>query len=110
MAGTILISRGVGVPVSTLQFDYITERVRSEFGESERNFMEQIYSSMDEGGMAFISAESQGVEGFKIFLNAVQKAHRRAADTENYAIYQMLWEELERTILSDPRCSLSSNE
>ncbi|MFZ6768538.1 hypothetical protein ACO0LM_15880 [Undibacterium sp. Di26W] len=63
--------------VSTKQFDYLTERVRSGFSDSEKVFMGQIYSPMDDGGMMFISAESQEIEGLKVFLKAVQKPRGR---------------------------------
>ncbi|MFZ6759284.1 hypothetical protein ACO0K9_18930 [Undibacterium sp. Ji50W] len=106
MAGTIFVSKDVRVSVSTNQFDYFTERVRSGFSDSEKVFMGQIYSPMDDGGMMFISAESQDIEGFNIFLKAVQKARKKSASEKNYSVYQVLWDELESKILSDPRGTL----
>src|SRR5882762_3030379 len=105
MAGSIFISKESRLPVSTQQFGYLVERIRVEFDAEDQPFVREIYSSMDDGGMSFISAENEGYAGFEAFFRAVAKAKLKASVESNYDAFVQLWNDLLTKIRVDPRFS-----
>ena len=84
MAGSIFISKELRLPVSTLQFDYLTERIRRAFDADGERFRRQIFAPEDEGEMKFISAENEDGEGVRAFYRAVVSAQSKAATEDGY--------------------------
>ena len=89
--------------MSTRQFDYLVERVRSQFESSHTHIREKVYFPMDEGGMTFISAEPLNADGFGAFTRAVMKAKTAAQGEETFSSFQNVWDELIEKLRSDPR-------
>ncbi len=50
MAGSIVISKEVRVPVSTSQFDYLVSRIGDQFHSSDMWIKDEVYLPMEEGG------------------------------------------------------------
>lgn len=105
MAGSIFISKEIRLPLSTQQFDYLTERIRGAFYIEDQSHLRSIYTPMDDEGTNFISAENEEKTGFKAFFKAIARAKSNAQLEENYKIFGQLWDELLNKVRSDPRFS-----
>lgn len=104
MAGTILVDDDSGLATSTVEFDYLVERIRHAFTKDDERFLQQIYEPLDEGGMTFISLTDTGVEGFRAFVRAAKQACSRAATEEGFAQHRKQWADLLDILERDPRC------
>jgi hypothetical protein len=100
MAGTIIISRGVGLPTGTLLFDYLGENIRARLQSTGQSVIAKAYEPMDEGGMTFITLDELDPLEFAQFLNAV----RSSFEAENSAGRD------DRHLAAGENCSLSFSE
>jgi len=105
MAGSIFLSKELRLPVSTQQFGYLVERIRTAFDADAQACLREIYSPMDDGGMNFISAENEGEAGFEAFFRAIVRANSAAASEGNYEAFAQLWADLLAKARLDPRFS-----
>jgi hypothetical protein len=103
MSGTILISEKKNLPLSTLTFDYLVERIRVAFKVDYIKYREEIYSPLDDGGMTFISLKDQEVKAFRAFCNATERAYSEASNEEGFPRYEDMWRTLLEMLKSDPR-------
>jgi len=103
MAGTILISDNIGLATSTVEFDYLVERIRRAFDAGEEQLVSEIYEPLDEGGMTYISVADKGEEVFRSFGNAVMRAYSTSKSEVSFSSYKERWLELISLIKSDPR-------
>lgn len=103
MAGFILLSEGLLISLSSVQFDYLTERIRSEFLQEDAECMKKIFFPHDEGGMNFISADNQSEICFRAFADAAFKAHSKAQTEDLYKDFYPAWNNLLNLIRQDPR-------
>jgi hypothetical protein len=103
MAGTILVGEKSGLAMSTVEFDYLVERIRHAFNEGDEKFAQEIYEPLDAGGMTFISVAEAGVDGFRAFVRAARQACSRAATEDGYAQHSKWWGDLLCLLERDPR-------
>jgi hypothetical protein len=103
MSGTILIGEKNSIPLSTVAFDRLVEKIRAEFMGDESKYMDDIYSPLDDGGMTFISLKTQNGEGFRAFCRAVDRAYKKEASEESFHKYNDIWQTLMESLKSDSR-------
>jgi hypothetical protein len=104
MSGTIIFSPGHGVATSTVNFDYLVERIRQSFDASDRDVAAEIYDSLDQCGMTYISFAELNQEKFNAFVRAVERAHSLAASDRSYGRFSTVWQELLAKLRTDSRC------
>lgn len=104
MSGTIIVSPGHGVATSTVNFDYLVERIRQSFDAVDDEVVSEIYEPMDQGGMTYISLADLSQGKFNSFVRAVMRAHSLAASEESYHKFSAVWEELLAKLKVDSRC------
>ncbi|WP_124922062.1 hypothetical protein [Burkholderia stagnalis] len=109
MAGSIVISKDVRVPVSTSQFDYLVSRIGDQFGLSDIWVKDEVYLPMEEGGMSFISTESLNSNGLSIFLTAVTRARTASQAEESFPLYENVWDQLIDKLRQDTRLGNAGN-
>ncbi|VWB21972.1 hypothetical protein [Burkholderia diffusa] len=109
MAGSIVISKDVRVPVSTSQFDYLVSRIGDQFGLSDIWVKDEVYLPMEEGGMSFISTESLNSNELSIFLTAVMRARTASQDEGSFLLYEGVWNQLVEKLRQDARLGVSGN-
>lgn len=63
----------------------------------------KVYLPMDEGGMAFVSAESLNPSELVIFLKTVMQAKNASQNEESFAMYEDLWNQLIEKLRQDTR-------
>jgi len=105
LAGSILISKELRLPVNSQQFGYLAERIRRAFDAEGQPFLREIFSPADEGAMNFISAENGDEAALKAFFRAVVIAKSNASNEPSYEIYARFWNDLLALIRLDPRFS-----
>lgn len=105
MAGTILIGNKSGLAISSIEFDYMIERIRGAFMPGEEGISARVFEPLDEGGMTFISAADVDASAYQVFARAVRRAYERAMLEESFSKHQTSWLDLVRMIELDPRCS-----
>jgi len=93
------------LPLSTLQFDYLTDRIRLAFNVEDQGYLRRIYAPEDDGAMKFISAEHEDAAGFEAFFRAVERARSKASAEPVHEQLGHLWIELLDLIRLDPRFS-----
>lgn len=103
MAGSIIISKDVRVPVSTSQFDYLVGRIGDQFDSSGMRVKDEVYLPMEGGGMTFISTESLDSNGLAIFLAAVMRARTASQVEESFPLYENVWNQLIEKLRQDAR-------
>lgn len=103
MAGTILIGEKKGLPLSTIEFDYLVERIRLAFNNVDEDFMREIYEPLDEGGMTFISLIGLNEKGFQAFAHATAQAYSQDSQEGAISKYKSRWNELLAVLADDPR-------
>lgn len=103
MAGTILVSEGKGISLSSVDFDVLVEKIRPCFREEEGAIRDIIYEPVDEGGLAYISLKEQNTEGFNAFVRAAQSAYRIVSEQFDAAQRSAMWDELLHALEADPR-------
>ena len=103
MAGAILVAENRGVAFSSLEFDYIIERIRSHFGDGEERVRDAIYSPVDAGGMSFISLREQDHAGFNAFARAASIAYDDERKSQRLSAHMKSWDELMSALRSDAR-------
>ncbi|WP_280118954.1 toxin-immunity protein system imunity protein CdiI [Burkholderia pseudomallei] len=109
MAGSIVISKEVRVPVSTSQFDYLVGRIGDQFHSSDMWIKDEVYLPMEEGGMSFISTESLNSSGLSIFLATVMRARAASQAEESFPLYENVWNQLVEKLRQDVRLGVSGN-
>ncbi|GGY53678.1 hypothetical protein [Pseudoduganella albidiflava] len=103
MAGAILVTEKNGVSLSSIDFDYIIEKIRPNFNDSEKDVREEIYSPVDDGGMSFISLVEQCAERFNAFVRAASIAYENEIKEQPFSARRNSWDELLTALRSDPR-------
>lgn len=103
MAKAILVSQGVTIPLSTFGFFYLIDKIRKEFLPEQVATADNIFRPHDEEGMPFISLKEVGVEGFRVFVSAAQRANFAAQKDDNYSELQKIWTELFDFLSEDAR-------
>ncbi|QWT22147.1 hypothetical protein KPL74_09080 [Bacillus sp. NP157] len=103
MSGTIIFSPGHGVATSTINFDYLVERIRQSFDASDGDVISEIYDPLDQGGMTYISLADLSQEKFNAFVRAVRRAYSLAASDGSYHKFTVAWEELLAKLRADTR-------
>ncbi len=101
MAGSIIIAKGVLVPLSTVELYYLIEKIRVEFNEEDSEYRSSIYETLDEQGMPFIVLRKQGPEGFGAFVKATKRAYDKERTEASFR--EPLWDDLIDKLMSDPR-------
>ncbi|WP_175818888.1 hypothetical protein [Burkholderia sp. BCC0419] len=107
MAGSIVISKDVRVPVSTDQFDYLIGRIGDQFDSSGMQIKNEVYLPVEEGGMSFISTESLDSNDLAIFLTAVMRARTAAQAEGSFLLYENVWNQLVEKLRQDARLGIS---
>ncbi|ACI58941.1 hypothetical protein GGI64_005498 [Rhizobium leguminosarum] len=107
MAGSILISDKVGIPLNSFGMYYLIERIRNEFHVEDEIFKREIYETLDDQGMPFIVLNRQGKLGFNAFVRAAERAYDKAREEESFLIYGHLWRPLFDLLEADPRYDTS---
>lgn len=99
MAGAFLISKNVGVSISSLGFDSIAESTRKEIDDTDWHLVSDAYRAYDHEGMMFLDLMETTPQGFNIFCVATVAAMKAA----NPELSQGVWEELRQKLEEDPR-------
>lgn len=102
MAGAFLISKDVGVSMSTLGFDFIAESTRKEIAGADWAFVSDVYRAYDHEGMTFLYLIDATPLCFSIFYAATIAA-MRATESKSPNFPKALWEELRQKLEEDPR-------
>ena len=102
MAGAIIVAKNNGVPLSSVEFDYIIRKISQRFKGCETSVKSEIYSPVDEG-LSFISLEEQSIEGFNAFFRAASIAYENEMREQPLSVHRSSWEELMMALRSDPR-------
>jgi hypothetical protein len=110
MAGTILIGKKSGLAVSSIEFDYMIDRIRGAFMPGEENIRKQVFEPLDDGGMTFISAADIDAHSYHVFSRAIRRAHEKAMLEESFPKHQTAWLDLIRMTDHDPRCSANGSD
>ena len=103
MGGSIFFSNGAQLPLSTQDFYYLVERVRSQFNSSEMGVKEKVYLPLDEQGMTFISAKLLNKRDFSSFSKAVLNARAAAQVEESFSRFEGVWNLVLEMLRQDPR-------
>lgn len=103
MGGTILVSKGRGFATSTVDFDYLVERIRAELMPKHPSVVIAAYEPLDEGGMTFISLEALDRESYCFFVEAITKAEVKASTDVSYPKRSTLWRQLSDILRQDVR-------
>ena len=109
MAGSIVNSRNVRVPMSTSQFDYLVSRIGDQFDSSDIWVKNEVYLPVEEGGMSFISTESLNSNELAIFSTAVMRARAASQDEGSFLLYEGVWNQLVEKLRQDARLGVSGN-
>lgn len=105
MAGTILIMGKDGLATSTVEFDYLAERIRCAFSPEEDAIVSTVFEPLDEGGMTFISTTELCKAEFQAFERAVKRAYAISMQDASFQDYKERWIELIKILDKDPRSS-----
>lgn len=111
MAGYVHITNEIGLSMSTISFNAITELSRVNFKVELKRYELEIYSPVDEGEMDFISLIEQEQEGFMAFYEALAQTYDNckqvgrcgALDGQFYGMVMGTWEELLSLMEQDKR-------
>ncbi|NIA55064.1 hypothetical protein HAV22_15615 [Massilia sp. TW-1] len=103
MGGTILVSKGYGFATSTVDFDYLAERIRAELASKHPSVAKAAYEPLDDGGMTFLSLEALDGESFRDFLEATKQAEAKASTDASYPERSALWRQLSDVLCKDTR-------
>ena len=123
MSRSILISEqneseksegGVGFAYNTLVFEVITEGMRAEIGDSDRECMKLCFEDLDDFGMDYICLYEIDSKCFNIFrkvceagLESIKKTrdvkNDYKASSEEVDAFIENWEELTAALRRDPR-------
>ena len=111
MAGFIQIRESKGLSVGSLTFNAISEISRSYFSDRDQQYISEIYSPLDEGGMDMLSLEDQGEQGFNAFYRGIKSAYdecihkRRCGDLgeQYFELVMQSWKELIQLLEEDER-------
>lgn len=103
MGGTILVSKGHGFATSTVDFDYLADRIRAELISKHPSVVKAAYEPLDKGGMTFLSLEALDGQSFRFFLEATKQAEGRALSDASYLERSALWRQLSDLLEKDAR-------
>nr|WP_269112903.1 hypothetical protein [Burkholderia territorii] len=109
MAGSIVISKDVRIPVSTSQFDYLVGRIGDQFDSPDIWVKDEAYLPMEEGGMSFVSTESLNSNGLSIFLAAVTRARTASHAEDSFPLCENVWGQLVEKLRQDTRLGNTGN-
>ncbi|WP_266156902.1 hypothetical protein [Dyella silvatica] len=102
MAGTILISEGAGLPLSSVSFDHLVEEIRQSMANPGDAEIANAYRPYDHEGMMFIDLRELAAEAFQAFVAAVRSAAYTCALSHGTA-FEGAWAELAQALAKDPR-------
>ncbi|WP_339385769.1 hypothetical protein [Burkholderia sp. Ac-20379] len=103
MAGTIMIAKNNMMGTSTLEFDYLVERIRAAFPVEYKSIASAVYEPLDEGGMTFISAIDLDQESYCVFSDAVHRAYKDSMREASFPLHESRWIDLLGIVENDPR-------
>ncbi|WP_064684556.1 hypothetical protein [Rhizobium bangladeshense] len=104
MAGSILISDKVGLPLGSFALFYLVEKIRDEFDGKDEVFKKEIYETLEDQGMPFITLHRQSRAGFNAFVRAAGHAYNKARQEESFSTYSHIWKSLFDLLAADSRC------
>jgi hypothetical protein len=107
MGGSILVSKGLGFATSTVNFDYLTERIRIELMSICPSVAIAAYEPVDEGEMPFISLEALDGKAYRCFVEATKIAEGKASSNPSFHERSVLWRQLLELLHKDARLSES---
>ncbi len=107
MGGSILIAKDNGVALNSLTFDYIIEKIRPYFRDTEHQCRNEIYEPVDEGGMSFLSLWEQNEKGVEAFFYAVSTAFEQEIKEGDLSL-EAVWNEILDAIKLDSRLGSGS--
>jgi hypothetical protein len=103
MGGTILVSKGNGFATSTVDFDYLAERIRAELLSKHPLVLAAAYAPLDDGGMTFLSLDAFDSEFYCIFVEATKQAELKASTDASFSTRSALWRQLYDILEGDER-------
>lgn len=103
MGGTILVSKGRGFATSTVDFDYLVERIRVELTSLYPTIAVAAYEPIDKGGMTFIALDELNSDSYRCFVEATKKAKSKASADALFPQRYILWHQLSDMLHSDVR-------
>ncbi|WP_199099284.1 hypothetical protein [Dyella sp. ASV21] len=102
MAGTILISEGAGLPLSSASFDHLVEEIRLSMANPADAEFANAYRPYDHEGMMFVDLRELSVEAFSAFVAATRSAAHTCAQSHGTA-FEGVWSDLAQALAKDPR-------
>jgi hypothetical protein len=102
MAGTILISGGAGVPLSSTAFDHLVQEIRRAMANPDEAEFADAYRPYDHEGMMFISLTALSSEAFQSFV-ATTRVAADACVQSHGQVLEGAWSELAQALAKDPR-------
>ena len=102
MAGTILILKDVGLPLSSLAFDHLVEEVRRSIASPAPAEFSDAYRPYDHEGMMFIDLAGLSAEAFQTFVASTHSAAHTCAESHGKK-FERAWAELAQALMKDPR-------
>ena len=102
-----MVARDVFVHLTTLQFDYVVERIRDQVIKDGAVALNRVFVPLDEEGVMFLSAESLDAAEFRSFVQVAQRAAARAREEPFYASGQETWRRVMAALVADERSGCS---
>jgi hypothetical protein len=102
MAGTILISKGVGLPLSSVSFDHLVEEIRLSIANSYDAEFADAYRPYDHEGMMFVDLRELSTGAFSAFVSAVRSAAYTCAQNHGKT-FEGVWVDLAEALKEDSR-------
>jgi hypothetical protein len=103
MAGTIIISNGVGVALNSLDFGEFTDAIRLGWGGNPQEVLAKIYESLDEEGMSYIALDRCTAVEFRVFQRVIEKLCEDRSPRAHESPSKHLWDELVSALHADVR-------
>jgi len=102
MAGTILVSEGAGLPLSSASFDHLVEEIRLSMASPAGAEFANAYRPYDHEGMMFVDLRELSVEAFSAFVAATRSAALTCALSHGTA-FEGVWSGLAQALAKGPR-------
>ena len=97
------MSKGNGFATSTVDFDYLAERIRAELMSKDPSVLTAAYEPLDDGGMTFLSLEALDGESYRIFVEATIQAELKVSTDASFSARSELWRQLYDMLQTDAR-------
>lgn len=108
MGGSILVAEQRGLATSTVDFDYLTTRIRQVLLGHTTAMVSKVYRALDEGGMTFISLLDLDSQEYQAFVSACEDAQKIAVEDASFTRRSGLWAQLFQILEADARYSPKS--